>query len=259
MHFDYDFSHWPELPLVSGQCLTFGRQSLLAEAVESFLRQDYPGPKELVVLNDQPEVTCRADLPGVRIVNLPERVPTVGGKRNLCAELSTGSILLPWDDDDIHLPWRISTTVAKMRNHHFFKAKRLWFLQGSPVWKFKLSRQSVAPSMAGFSKRLWAALGGYPEMQSGQDMEFHRLVRAAGFADIRYLPDEQVYYIYRWGTGHYHLSGYGRGQEGFDEIGRRAQAVVYGEVEIVPGWRRDYLALVKKALAEPGGRIGGGL
>ena len=45
---DYDFSAWPKLPFVSCQCLTFGRPAMLNEAVECFLRQDYPGPKECV-------------------------------------------------------------------------------------------------------------------------------------------------------------------------------------------------------------------
>ena len=41
-----------DLPAVSCICLTYGRVALLEEAIESFLRQDYPGVKELVVLND---------------------------------------------------------------------------------------------------------------------------------------------------------------------------------------------------------------
>ena len=253
----YDFSHWPELPLVSCQCLTYARPALLAEAVESFLRQDYPGPKELIVLNDQPEAIYYAGLPGVRVVNLPERVPTVGGKRNLCAELSAGEILLPWDDDDIHLPWRISVTIAEMTNHHFFKAKRMWFLQEEPKWTFKLSNQSVAPSMAGFSKSLWEDVGRYPEMQSGQDMEFHKKIRPTGLQDVHPLPATLVYYLYRWGTGHYHLSGYGRGQKGFEAIGRRAAASPRGEIEIEPTWRRDYVGLVKDFLAEINEQPGG--
>lgn len=50
----YDFSHWSSLPRVSCQCITYGRTTLLDEAVECFLRQDYPGEKELVSLT-----TCR--------------------------------------------------------------------------------------------------------------------------------------------------------------------------------------------------------
>jgi hypothetical protein len=42
------------LPTVSRICLTFGRPRFLEEAIESFLRQDYPGEAELIVLNDLP-------------------------------------------------------------------------------------------------------------------------------------------------------------------------------------------------------------
>jgi len=37
---------------VSCQCITYDRVELLEEAIESFLRQDYKGEKELVILND---------------------------------------------------------------------------------------------------------------------------------------------------------------------------------------------------------------
>ena len=246
---NYDFSHWPALPSVSCQCLTYGRPELLAEAVESFFRQDYPGPKELIILNDQAGVRLRLEHPEVRVVNLGRRVPTIGGKRNLCAAMSRGELLLPWDDDDIHLPWRISVTVAEMRNHHYFKPKRFWCLTPN---KFKLERPGGgAPSMAGFSRDLWRRVGGYPLIQSGQDTEFQRRIRsqAPELWDCRYLPDDQVPYVYRWGTGHYHLSGYGRGQTGFDRIGNRIEGRAGGELVIQPTWRRDYVAETRAILA----------
>jgi hypothetical protein len=245
----YDFSHWDRLPKVSCQCLTFGRPRLLAEAVACFLRQDYPGPKELIILNDQPGVEYVFNHPEVKVVNLDRRVPTVGGKRNRCAQMSDGRIMMPWDDDDVHLPWRISVTVAHMTNHHHFKAKRFW------VWtdrKFKLERPGGgAPSMGAWSFDLFDRVGGYPEIQSGQDTELQKKMTAAGLTDVRYLPDDQVYYIYRWASGCWHLSGWGRGQTGYDNAGvRAAKTVAPGRIEIVPAWETDYVLAVRGRLAE---------
>lgn len=251
MYFKYDFSHWPELPSVSCQCLTYGRPQLMLEAVECFLRQDYPGEKELILLNDQPGVKFIFEHPEIKIFNLDERVPTIGGKRNLCAELSSGDIIMPWDDDDIHLPWRISTTIAEMQNRHYFKPKRFWFLTPD---KFRLEKPpGGAPSMGAWSRELFDLVGGYPEIQSGQDTEFQLKIQKnhPDLLDIHYLPDDQVYYIYRWGTGHYHLSGYGRGQKGFDLIGRRAGGLMLpGEYTLQPGWRQAYVKMVEDALKE---------
>ena len=54
---------------VSCLCLTYGRGRLLEEAIESFLRQDWPGPKELIVLNDHPDQELVIDHPEI-LVNL---------------------------------------------------------------------------------------------------------------------------------------------------------------------------------------------
>ncbi|HEY0602798.1 MAG TPA: hypothetical protein VGD58_07800 [Herpetosiphonaceae bacterium] len=69
-------------PAVSCICLTYARPELLEEAVYSFLQQEYPGLKELIVLNDYAEQTLMFDHPEVRVINLPWRFRTVGEKRN---------------------------------------------------------------------------------------------------------------------------------------------------------------------------------
>jgi len=77
-----------ETPPVSCMCLTYGRPHVLEEAIESFLRQDYDGVKELIVLNDLDCQTLRFDHPEVRMINVPSRFYTVGEKRNACAALA---------------------------------------------------------------------------------------------------------------------------------------------------------------------------
>ena len=77
----YDFSHWNTLPKVSCQCITYGRPHLLNEAVEAFLRQDYPGESELVILNDHTEITiCNPGIENVTTINVPHRIRSVGEK-----------------------------------------------------------------------------------------------------------------------------------------------------------------------------------
>src|SRR2546429_75321 len=61
------------LPPVSCVCPTYARPELLEEAIESFLRQDYRGAKELIVLNDYACQTLELDHPEVRVVNVPKR------------------------------------------------------------------------------------------------------------------------------------------------------------------------------------------
>src|SRR4051812_36406312 len=102
------------LPPVSAICLTYGRVSILEEAIHSFLLQDYHGPKELLVLNDLASQTLRFEHPDVRVINLPLRFRTVGEKMNAAAALCSHDILFVWDDDDIYLPNRISFSIQKL-------------------------------------------------------------------------------------------------------------------------------------------------
>jgi glycosyltransferase involved in cell wall biosynthesis len=46
------------LPLISAKCITYGRVNTLEEALHSFLQQDYPGKKELIIVNDG-KYTCK--------------------------------------------------------------------------------------------------------------------------------------------------------------------------------------------------------
>ena len=96
------------LPGVSCLCLTYGRPAQLEEAIESFLRQEYAGAKELIVLNDYAEQHLRCDRPDVRVVNIARRFRTVGEKYNAAAALATHDLLFVWDDDDLYLPHRLA-------------------------------------------------------------------------------------------------------------------------------------------------------
>jgi hypothetical protein len=71
-------------PAVSCICLTYGRPELLDEAIYSFLQQDYPGTKELVVLNDYEDQILTFVHPEVQAINVAKRFRTVGEKMKCC-------------------------------------------------------------------------------------------------------------------------------------------------------------------------------
>jgi len=111
---DYDFSHWKELPRISCWCCVFGREELLEEAVYSFLMQDYPGEKELVILNDYEEQNLVFEHPEVRIYNVKERYPTLATKMSDLLDMCKYEYLAPWAPDDICMPRRLSKSVERM-------------------------------------------------------------------------------------------------------------------------------------------------
>lgn len=241
----YDFAHWGDLPSVSCQCITYGRPALLNEAVESFLRQDYPGCKELIVLNDHPDIMLEnRSGTEVKVFNMGCRFRTIGEKRNACCGLCSGDIIFPWDDDDISLPWRISFTLEQMVNHHYFKSDRLWNWSSGAL----AESAALAHAMGAWSKQLFDRVGGYPHLQSGQDQAIEGLFKATGQRDIRPISRADIYYVYRFhDTGSYHLSGHGFGN-GFDQAEEFvSQHVPAGVYLIVPSWKQDYAELAATA------------
>jgi glycosyltransferase involved in cell wall biosynthesis len=242
-----------ELPLVSCICATYNRppshQHLPEEAIASFLRQSYPN-KELIVLNDCPGQELVCDAPGVRVINVPERFPTLGDKHNFAIGLARGELLAPWDDDDISLPWRLSLSVERLGDADYFNPKRFWFivieeLQPEPV-------TNIGHNLSLFRRGAYEAVGRYPAIGSGVDLALDTALReraacVGGEGSEADLATPDVYYIYRAGVSPLHLS-VAASQEALDAnpdanyqtVG--ARPVQPGRFVLRPHWRRDYVA-----------------
>ncbi|CAE7585046.1 unnamed protein product [Symbiodinium natans] len=80
--------------------------------------QDYPGPMEVVVVDDSPqasELTTAGNVP-VRYFHLTKR-HTIGEKRNMAvsaASQSDADVICIWDDDDIFTVDRLRQQVSRM-------------------------------------------------------------------------------------------------------------------------------------------------
>ena len=247
-------------PPVSCFCLTYGRPAVLEEAIQSFLLQDYAGPKELIVLNDYAGQALELDHPDVHVINLPKRFRTLGEKMNAAVALASHDLLFTWDDDDVYLPHRLSFSVANFDpSQGFFKAAAAWFwnaeLLSGPV-------QNRFHAASCWSRDRFDAIGGYPADGSGTDAIFEKQLAArfpGATAPFDVTPEE-IYYLYRWaGTGSYHLSGFGGarpGQNGgyaevaaaVEKKARRGE-IALGRVALQPRWRHDYPQLVADQLA----------
>ena len=236
-------------PGVSCFCLTFARpKRLLEEAVESFLRQDYAGGKELLVLNDFASQTIRFEHPQVTVVNVTARFRTVGEKRNAAVALCRHDLLAPWDDDDICLPHRLSLSISRYdAQKRFYKPAQCFVLNNGVL---NGPKGSGFHASALFHRSLFDEAGGYPHMNSGEDQEFERRFRAT--ADP--IEASQTFYVYRWaGTASYHLSGFGRGEDKVGGYAERALAegrIESGEVRLEPHWQIDYCQFVNEYLAQ---------
>ncbi|HWI60939.1 MAG TPA: glycosyltransferase [Symbiobacteriaceae bacterium] len=241
-------------PLVSCLCLTYARPEQLREAIWCFLQQDWPN-KELVVLNDHPEpLHLDRQYPGVRLYNLPERFPNLGAKRNFSVSVARGDYLFPWDDDDLYLPWRISESMG-----HLLAAPDKWAFKPTAAWMstynrdYTLARNAFHSQLA-MRRAAFDHAGGYPEMNSGQDIDFESRIPADRWIHHP-APVQEMCYVYRWADGCTHISGFGVDQPGKPTSWERIAAMHRNKPGgvISPGFRRDYWRdLATAATSAPG-------
>jgi glycosyltransferase involved in cell wall biosynthesis len=230
---------------VSCLCLTYGRPFLLEEAVESFLRQTWTGPKELIILNDHPDQELVFDHHEVVVVNRNTRLRTLGEKRNLSVELARYEYLLPWDDDDVHLPWRIEETMRGLQGRHFFKCPQVW-QTNQGVFEDRVQGHDFAyHATAAYSRNIFEQIGGYPCINGGEDQEFEAALRRGRTTSRHWtivrLPLDRLFYIYRRWHGSYHASG-------VDDLRDIEPEVHPGRYRLTPHWKADYCNEVSRLI-----------
>jgi len=237
------------LPKVSCICPTFARTHLLEEAVESFLRQDYEGELELIVLNDFVEQIIKfTSDPRVRIFNAYRRYETLGEKRHSAYNLASGDLFLTWGDDDIHLPHRVSRMVNFLGDEGM--AYEGWFFVSHADGIF-LERKSTAGAHI-IKAEVYHKLGGIPSLSIGEDVAFNNTA-AKTLGEIRVCKESPAF-LYRWhGTNRTHVSGTGQDDPYAVMLARANQLVAsgeepFGEIKLRPRWRENYCEKVKEAI-----------
>ena len=239
-------------PKVSCLCPTFARVSLLEEAIQSFLQQDYAGEKELIVVNDFVVQTLEFDHPEVRVINLPERAGTLGLKRHISYQHASGHYCMTWWDDDVHLPHRISRMVAFAQKNKLPAALEGWHYVTQEDGVF-LNRWSTCGAHI-VEKDFYDVVGGIPRLDVAEDIEFNkRCLQELGVTTMPYAT-ENPGFVYRWhGTRRPHVSvvctkdpyakmlerAYTHVREGHEPTGR---------IRLKPVLRADYQELVKTAV-----------
>lgn len=241
------------LPKVSCICPTFCRVYLLEEAIESFLRQDYAGEKELIVCNDFLPQELIYHHKDVKVINLPERAPNLGKKRNITYENATGDLFLTWGDDDIHLPGRISrmaNSLQQQKKEFLYEGQYYILYGGELIWE--PGRTSGAHII---TRNLFQKLNGIPEMNSGEDQAFNKKVEQL----IGQLSSckEDPQFLYRFSTGRAHVSQYGEDtankRSGYDLVLDSAMSYIrsgvepQGTIHLQPKWTKDWVEEVKHA------------
>jgi glycosyltransferase involved in cell wall biosynthesis len=104
-------------PFVSVICPTYNRRQFLPNLIHQFNYQTYPQEyMELIILDDSPE--SNADIipaqANIKYTHLPEKL-ILGKKRNLLNSMTTGDIIVCFDDDDFYSQERVAHAVNKLQ------------------------------------------------------------------------------------------------------------------------------------------------
>jgi glycosyltransferase involved in cell wall biosynthesis len=239
-----------ELPKISCYCCTYARPKVLEEAIHSFLQQDYEGEKELVILNDCADQNLIYDHPQVKIYNFKERIKPLGKKFNHSVSLCTGDIFMPWEDDDIYLPWRMTTTLRYMTDGLFHTSQGIF---EETCDKLIFSNNLFHCNLA-ISRKNWEKIGGYLNIDKGSvDCSlFSDITKEIRNPTVTILQNE-IFYIYRWAeTGSYHASGispyevcdFAIETEKIVNNQKERNEFLSGDIVLNPRYKYDYLKSV---------------
>jgi hypothetical protein len=182
------------------------------EAVESYLRQDYPADLcELIVLDDVGQYengTFTDEATGKQwtVVGVKRRFATVGEKRNACAGLRSpkADVMCVWDDDDIYFPDTLRSQARALETSDWARPKMV-FVQGPGETLRRRHTQGIYHAAWAFTVKAFRKARGYPSQNAGHDQVFASRLRQAGYTGP--LFDCEPYFLMRWKTGSYHLSG----------------------------------------------------
>lgn len=217
--------------------LTYQRSNLLEEAIYSFLQQTYTGPKEMVVINDSPDVQYVFDHPEVRIINCPERFSSVGKKLQWGFTQCNTEFIYRLDDDDLLAPWALELQKEYQDAHpgyDVYRCQHHYYYLHNKYVALSDSINNGNCYRAGFVNSIE-----FPNTSGDEDntITFHRGGKV-------YIGNTGRYsMIYRWGMGVYHISG--MGIKPTEEILQRTDDSVKKETGVIhlqPKFLNDYYA-----------------
>ncbi|OQB12231.1 MAG: Glycosyl transferase family 2 [Firmicutes bacterium ADurb.Bin193] len=228
--------------MISVLTLTYMRHYLLEEAVESFLRQDFSGESQMLIVNDSAEVEYVFEHPKIRIINLKSRFSSVGQKLKFGFSECKYDHIYRLDDDDLLTPWALRLTWEDITSHPGYDIYRsdghYFFLHN----KFKGISSNVNNGNT-YTKKYLSRIE-IPNSSFGEDYAMTFNFNANIYTSYR----EQKTMIYRWGMNTYHVSG--MGSIGNDSVNEWTDRIVKtdsrnkneseGVIELHPHFDEEY-------------------
>jgi hypothetical protein len=226
------------LPKICLVCVTYNRPNQLPEAIESFLRQDYPEHlKEMVILDDAGQYESQEG-EGWRLISIPHRFRTMGEKRNAAHALASPDVEAygVLDDDDILLPHHLKNLAFCFLDGAEWARPSGVLIDKTNELQIKKPGGYLFSTCGGFTREIFERVSGYPMIQTGQDQGLASRFAKAKAREARMSGEPS--YIYRFYSypNPRHLSA--AGKEGYERRGEESIPRIEGAVK--PHWSKDW-------------------
>jgi glycosyltransferase involved in cell wall biosynthesis len=222
---------------------TYGRLPFLGRVVASFLGQTYED-KELVIINDDVNVTISCDEPNVICINMNKRI-LVGQKRNIATQVGFHDLYMHVDDDDIFLPERIANHVKIHQEHpeiNLYRNTAAYTVYGNSFMKMP---SAASINFVSYKRKGWFEMGGNLHTTNyGEDLYFLQNMKNV----LEEWRDDQLDSVYNYGGINYHLSCQ---PDNLEDIARNQlidMGVFQKEYKIIPDFEQfnNFIELERK-------------
>lgn len=204
-------------PFITCVCATYKRPKMLANMLACYESQDYPSDRcRLIVLDDANQYSPVTNTSWfdreVCIVTTKHRFTDMAAKHDALCALAGAGLISIWDDDDVYLPWHLSSIGAEYKKNqpHFLMPSFVYSDYGTVngVVRTEECGGRFHGSWA-FTYDAWKAVGGYPqkaEIMFDQAMG-RRLINfdPQGWVGYQSIKGPSSY-VYRWGRSTYNAS-----------------------------------------------------
>ena len=228
--------------MISILTLTYERHTILEEAIESYLRQDFKGESEMIVINDS-RSDYIYDHDNIRIINIKDRFQSVGKKLEFGFSQCKYDYIYRLDDDDLLAPWALTNTwedISKNPNYEIYRSDAHYFFENNIYIKkaWNVNTGNV------YTKKYLSRIQ-LPNKSLGEDFD----ITFSNQAKIYESNRDEKSMIYRWGMNTYHVSG--MGDIGNEAINQQTDRIVRVEpnysnkmrnsgIELHPHFNHDY-------------------
>ena len=226
--------------MISVLTLTYKRPHLLEEAIESFLSNDDFYPKEMVVINDNPDVEYIYDHEDVRIINCKERFPSIAAKIEWGYKQCKYDYIYRLDDDDLlNKSAMTNATLDILENpgYEIYRSSGMYFFVNNVFEKISSNINNGNIYTKNYLDRIK-----FPDLSGTEDDDI-----TFGHKAKIYESKRKPTMFYRWGMGTFHISG--MGIQSNDVILNQADKVLddgKGVIVLHPHFDNDYYKQIEK-------------